>query len=427
MRARRWLCLISIVALSTPLHGCGDDDVPPIPTRDGGARDGGPRDGGGGIDGGEELDGGELDGAVADGGDVDGGGGSACTADELEISTVTNPTNERLALAAGSSGFVVGWIQRLSGFHEVHWAHVPSAGEGAVIRHHEARAISGGLTATRHPPGGYLLGFHANPSGDYELYTLALDEDGAASAPADRWAMRPGRDDQLALTSIDGGTLAVWSQSPAGMIARTITAQWRSADGAPGTETVLADANEAGLGVALANLEAGALAAWVRQEAEGTSIVARSLDTRGAPTGALRTVSTEHNAEGSLDLAADDDGAVLAFGVVAGGGTDQVRVRRVDASAEPATPERIVGAGRDPSIVRSGGSFAVAMRREGRLELVFLNETLREISRIDLGPAGASGPLLVRVAGDGRLGVARAEDAGESARRVLLTRVTCSG
>ncbi|AKF09502.1 hypothetical protein DB32_006651 [Sandaracinus amylolyticus] len=410
--------------------GCGDDDVPSVPTdagpRDAQVRDAAGEDGGG--DAGDE-DGGVLeDGAMPlDGGDAD-AGVLPCTGDELTLADLSEERNERVALAAGASTWLAAWVGRVDTFTELQWTIVPATGDAPEPRSTMLRSLLGGAAAARRGDG-FVAGYQANPDAGYEVYALPLAADGTPTGAAWRLTTQAGRDDRVALVASDGGLVASWTETAPGGASRAFRTRWFDATGTPqGDARTLASGDEVPLASVLVPAESGPYAVWHREQGTASQVVAAALDARGVPpAGGERVVNVEPTANGTLDAVTEEDAAVLVFGIVAGGGAPQVRVRSIDRLGTLGT-ERIVGAGTEPSIARYGGTFAVAYRAPGAggatLTLAFLDTSLQPRATVPLGPATAEGSLVMRATDDGRLAIARVDVSG-GRTRVLLTRVQC--
>ncbi|UJR87050.1 hypothetical protein [Sandaracinus amylolyticus] len=427
----------SMLAVLLALAGCGDDDVPSVPTdagpRDAQVRDAARADGGGDDEDGSapDEDGGAPDdgGTEDDAGPID-GGTLPCTGDEVTLADLSEIRNDRVALAAGASAWLAAWVGRVDTYTELQWTIVPASGDPPAPRSTMLRSLLGGPAAA--PRGtGYVVGYYANPEADYEVYALPVGANGAPEA-ASAWRLttHPGRDDRLALVASDGGLVAAWNETAPGGASSAFLTRWIDATGTPqGTAHPLATGDEVPLTSVLAPATTGPYAAWSRESGSDSDVVAVPLDARGVSSaGASRIVSAERTAEGSLDLATEDDDAVVVFTAVAGGGQRQVRVRALDRLGTLST-ERVVGTGTEPSIARFGGTWAVAYRapRAGGgadLTLAFLDTTLLPRSTVPLGPATTDGSLVMRATGDGRLAIARVDVEG-ARTRVLLTRVQC--
>ena len=89
-------------------------------------------------------------------------------------------------------------------------------------------------------------------------------------------------------------------------------------------------------------------------------------------------LTTEHNADGSLDLATDAGGGAAVFGTTIAGLRSEVRARLVDGSGMPAagTSEQVItlapDSGRDATIAQLAGGYVVAYRALGATPMLRL-------------------------------------------------------
>lgn len=395
---------------------CSCDPEPPRPPLDGGPR----RDVG-------TPDTPGLDAPPVDA-DLD-AGPDGCVVASDEIASEGLPFDWGAVVAASASDFAIAWLGTADANQEVIWAVVPSRGPLTLdARDGRLDAISQAPSITS-TGGGYLLAWFANPAPafDYEIYGLAVGADGAPlSAAPIRWTTNAGRDDRPSITAVGGAAIVAWVDlaTPPQANVATVTAA-----GAIGASVELAaEADLPGSRPALSTLGTGAMAAW----ALAGDVVAQHLTAGGSLDGARTTLNTEHNADGSVDLAGSDLEGAIVFGVTAAGG--QVRGIGLDGAGETSTVERVIapattGHANDPSVARWGPGWAVAYRitdedGNSRMELAAVDSNMGVVSRIDLGAALPSGPTDVAVAADGRVAVVWTEREASSTR-VELARVDC--
>lgn len=430
---------LSLALSPALLAGCGDDDVPSVPTdagpRDAQVRDASPGDGG-------DLDGGDRDGGDLDGGETRDGGGfdpARCTFDPAE-DLITLATDTRLrvrdvGLAAGPTAHAVAWSATMAGFEQVFYAELPASGTlvGGTM-------VTTGFTTQRDPviasdAPGWTLAWSSNSAGTFDVYAQRWEAD-RADGVVQPLGTSAGLDDAPALLPITGGTLAAWVETRMDTQRVALTRPL-------GADAVPSDAQREVSGATtvarpvLALREGGYSFAYVDSTGAGAgatpTVRLLALDASRGVVGTPVTINTEGNADGTVDLATDADGGAAVFGVSVGGARAEVRARELDGTGQTSGPERVITpapeAGRDPSIARLAGGYVIAYRGvEGvtpELRLAFVDASLEVVGNLDITtvePIG--GRTTVRVSGEGRIVIAWA-DVGASATTIRAARVRC--
>lgn len=426
---------LSLALSPALLGGCGDDDVPAVPT-DAGPRDAQVRMDSGGADGGEPTEdgGSDVDGAV-DAGDA-GSSGIVCSfdpeADLFTLATDETPRVRDVGVAAGDTGLALAWSARVEGLEQIFLGEIPATSGSA-----SAQQITTAAAVHRDPViaaqgDDWILSWYGNPDGDFDVYAVAF-VDGRASGTPERLTTRAGRDDEPALLASGAGALAAWVETRAGD-QRVAVARPLSSTAAPTAAQRDASTAATVSSPALGAREGGALMAWVGGGGADPRVLLQSLDASGSPVGAVRTVESASPASGGVDLATSaDEGGVVVYGVTVGGARSEVRIRELASSGETVGIERVVTVapeqGRDASVAQIGGGYVVAYRAlEGssaQVRLAFLGPDLERVGMLDLGgTTSQGGQVSVRASAEGRMVVGWAE-LGASSTTIRGARVRC--
>lgn len=435
MRALRFAGLASLLLSSLlAIAGC-DETPPPTPPSDAGPRDAQTVVPDGGDAGVTPLpDGGDA-------GELDGGGGfdpGTCrvespTDDVLVLGTDAPPRARDVGIAAGPTGHAIVWSSGEGALGDVFFAALPPSGAAGA-----ATPVTEHFAVTRDPViaangTGWMLAWYGNADGDFDVYAEPWSAAGASAGPAQRLTMRVGRDDAPALLPTTTGALAAWVEERT-ITSRVAVTRLLGTDAMP--STAQRDSSPASAAVSrplLAHRSGGFALAWVDSVSPTPSALLQPLGTDGAPMGAPITLSTEGNADGTIDLAMDEGGGAVTFGVSVGGVRPEVRARLVDGSGNPSGPERVItdapASGRDASIAPLAGGYAIAYRAlEGatpQLRIAFVAADLVPVVTLDVAPVSATGGrVTVRVSGEGRIAVAWA-DVDDTTTTIRAARIRC--
>src|SRR5262249_14959591 len=147
--------------------------------------------------------------------------------------------------------------------------------------------------------------------------------------------------------------------------------------------------------VALTKLGQKQAVAWADLRSSTRDVLLLALDGSGAATGNIGTISTESNADGVVDIVADDFGAAAVFGVRLAGVRGDVRFRPIDLTGKPSGPERVISEaleqGSDPSILPFSGGYAIAYRSlhdtDAEIRLALVDVLGSVLSRLFVAPA----------------------------------------
>ncbi len=406
-----WFALIAL-ACDTPR--------PPTPPSDGGAR----RDAQA-VDAGSTPD--------ADMHEVDSGrdgGMASCNVEVFTLGTDAPPRPRDVGLAIQGTDAAAVWSAGIGALDEVHFAEIPA--EDFVIT---SRPITSIGAVTRDPAiaavgDGWLIAWYSNAGLDFDVYAMTLrGRDMGAIVPL---TTRMGRDDTPTLLSTAEGALAAWVEERSGA-SRVAVARSLGADATPSAPTRDASPSTSSISrPVLAIRSGGFVLAWVDSASATPSALLQPLDSGGAALGTPLPVSTENNADGTIDLAMNTSGGAAAFGVLVET-RPEVRARAIDGSGQPTGPERVITraptAGRDASLDFFAGGYAVAYRAVDRpnaqLEIALVTATLDVVGTIAVtGVAQSGGRISLRTTHDGSLVLAWA-DVDEETTTMRAARVRC--
>lgn len=419
-RAQR-IALVALSSASFLWAGC-ECGTPPRPPLDAGAIDAPP-----GPDAPFPFDALGLDAPLEDGAlpSVDGGDagpGITCTFDPtqlLELARDPIDAARVVGVAAGATEWGVTWTQSADGFQNVWWVPVGATGFPTATQATSTLALQQQPTIASSGDG-WVLAWYGNPDGDFEIYSRAYDASGAARGLAsNRVTMRAMRDDNPVLLGLGSTVLLAFAQSE-GVMSRLAVTRVLSSSAVPmGTAAVVTGATTVVPQPVLARRLDGAVLGWVDSSSAAPTAYLMPLDGAGAGAGPAVALSTEGNADGSLDLATTADlGGAAAFGVTVGGARPEVRGRLIAPDGSPSGPERVLTpapeAARDASIARFSGGYVLAYRGvEGAtpmLRVALLGVSLERVATFDLVPVAATGGrVTVRVTNEGRILIAWAD------------------
>jgi hypothetical protein len=295
---------------------------------------------------------------------------------------------------------------------------------------------------------GWRLGFVDNASGSAELQTLLLSD--ALTLPGDpvRSAVTNNmlRERAPVFANIAGVPHLAWIAEDLTTGERRI--ERKRFDSEAKVETLLDfEAGHKPLGLAFAQLgRENAALAFVDEQGKHGIWLAR-LDKQAQPVGEPVLLSDFVSAGNSVDLATrEEDGGAVLYSLDVGGVNHEVRFRRLDKDGAFLSDEvKIVGSpiqGRDASLARLGGGYAVAYRQlpgEGQpkseIRLLFITKegnVMRDsVGRLQSYPLADAAPnggrISLRVSTDGQLLVAFLDDAGDGTKlRLVRKRLDCA-
>ncbi len=441
--------------LVTPGCSTGKKVPPPPPPSDAGQQgtDAGPgHDGGPVADGGAPRDGALLDamttadgalpdGAVGDGGAGDGGAGcEMAPSGHIRLGTdAVGHATRVVAIAPHANGFTVAWAAAGVGIDQIWTREVPSSGTAPDAVQVTTSAISRSPSLASLGTS-TLLSFYDNSAGNYEVQVVPLDASASPVGSPMRLTMNTLRDDQPALVTLGTGFLAAWVEDD--MVAGTRTAKTHllSSGGAPsGSVQTVSSPGQSPTTPILSPLMGGPGVAWAEVGSSGTDVILQRLDMSGATTGGPITLSTEHNADGAVDMATDEGGGAVVFGTLVGGVRPEVRFRPIDGTGMPTGPERILTMapeqGRDPSIAMFAGGYVVSYRAiadtglsQPEIRLAFVDRLGNVVTRTSVTNCVAlGGRTTVRVAGDGTILVGWNDQSGPTEGSLTVVRLVCGG
>jgi hypothetical protein len=273
----------------------------------------------------------------------------------------------------------------------------------------------------------------------FELRTMTVGPGLAPTATPTRLTTTATQlEDNPVLLNTATGVLAAWVEDDMLATTRIGRALALTTSGtASGTvQTTTPGANKPGQ-IVLGLLDPGPALVWAEGVGGTSSVLMQPLRATGALNGALATLSTEANADGTVDAALTTSGGAVVFGALVSGVRREVRFRALDMDGTPIGSETILtafpSAGSDASIAQFAGGYAVSYRRVAtggdpaqiRLLLVSaLGEVLDDVVVAQAQDSG--GRTTLRVSGDGQIGISWADrqSAGTDIRFAL---VRCGG
>ncbi len=426
-----------LLACLLALSGC--DNSPPPVLFDAGHHDAGAHDGGARTDAGRDA-------ATSDAGHRDAGrpdqdaGPPTCTIDPTHVWKIAHEdvaSDRTVGLAAGGSAFGVVFTQAPAG--------------GTTPEVHGLRLSSDGTLGTpqqiTQPPGAkrpptlaavgtaWVASWVDNGSSTFEVRTRALASDlsvASGSTVHDITATATALEDNPVLIESSSGLLLAWVEDD--MTALTRTARTRALDitGAPtaDAQTASGDARTPGQ-LALGEIGSGPVLLWTEGSAGAGEVYVQLLRSSGATSGTATPISTEANADGTIDAVLHPSGGAVVFGALVGGVRSEVRFRPLDTAGAPTSDERVLATGTDASIAAFAGGYAISYRAAAsgttppEVHLLLVDAVGDVVDDIVVSQAAEhGGRTTVRVSGDGQIAVAWADQA-ETGTNIQLAHIAC--
>jgi len=253
---------------------------------------------------------------------------------------------------------------------------------------------------------GWLVAWLSYRDGSWDVYALGSGSDGHLLTTPVRMTMTASIDEQTPALASDGTTSAIaWAEpgAPTTTVVRAI-----GPDAMPsGSAARLAPAGFSMIPTAFTVSGEGYLVGWGDPNGDATI---QQLRADGTAIGVPAALTTEHNADGTIDAVSSLGGGALVYGAVPAAGRHDVHAHLVDGTGSAILVEHVltIGAdtGTDASITEIGGGYAVAYRQASSppmLRILFYDSLLNEIGRSDLVQASAAGATTLRTSADGNL------------------------
>lgn len=432
----RFTCIMvpmrcTCLALLLVLASCDDTTTPPPPRRDAGPpADAGTMDGGDGDGGGPMDDAGDRDGATGfDGGELPDGGVPTCTASEDDrhvLGTDPGGFGRIVGMDAAHDSWGIVWNETRDGVPDVFGVRLTPSGPGTVQQITDQFSRENPPSVLANGSEWIAAWVDNDESVSFEVRTQTL---GSSLAPVGERHRLTSTDalleDSPTLINLSSGPFLFFIEDDMVASTRTAKAVPLNLDGsAAGTpQTVSMDGQRPGQ-VALGELEAGPVVFWSEGIGATQDLLLQGMTDEGARRGSPTTVTSESNADGTVDAALVPDlGGAVVFGVVVGGVRREVRFRALDGAGAFSSDERSLltppATGTDASITRFAGGFAVAYRGDDgsgstsiRLLLVdALGDVLADVPVSAAQPGG--GRVTIRATTTRQLAVAWADDVGD--------------
>ncbi len=422
----QYACLSrALLASALVLAGC--DTMPPPITFDAGPdagrrRDSGPPpDTGPRPDTGPEPDAGDAGEPAAD------GGAPTCVADPERVYKLGNDVlgGERIVgLAAGATSFGVVWTQfpELGAIGEVYGERISSSGTRGTTQRITTRPGSKNGATIAAVGSSWVLAWVDNQTGTFELHTLGVGGDLApGSATVQDVTTTPTlREDNPAFLNGSAGLMLAWVEDDMSALSRVARGRPIGTDGTPsGTAGSVSSAGERPGPLATGELEAGPVVIYADGIGGTATVYLQGMTPAGARRGSRVQISTETNADGTVDAALLPTGGAVVFGVLVDGIRHEVRFRALAGDGSLVGDERIIANGTAGSIARFAGGYAVSYRAPEagtdpayiRLALVnSIGDVVSDIPVIEAPSEG--GRTTVRVSGDGQIAITWADASG---------------
>jgi hypothetical protein len=361
--------------------------------------------------------------AFGDAGPGDGGfSPSSChfdaTMDLFDVATDSRARPVRVAVAAGPSSFGIAYSAiDMNGFENVNLAELPTA-VGSPIAHSPLTSdffTTTAPTITRTSVG-WLLAWLSNKDGNVEVYSLGSATDGRLATTPTRVTTTPSiSEHEPALAATATSSVLAWFEPGT---ASTAVVRAIGTDGTvSGTPTRIAPTGLSPQPDALTSTDFGFVLGWCDADADATVV---SVDAMGANASTPAALTpTSHDCNGTIAAAVSHGGGAAVFDAD-NGGRPEVHAHALDGAGGAIGAESVLTVGVDTgggaSVAELGGGYVVAYRQSGtpaQLRLLFLSSVLVEVQRLDVTAlAAATGPMTIRVAGDGTVLVAWAEIVG---------------
>jgi hypothetical protein len=432
---------VSAIAVMLFVSGC-PTTTPPTPPLDTGPRDAAPRDTG--VNDGGDVDA-DVDGAVPDG-DVDGGGldpGSCAfvaAEDLFELATDIADRPRTIGVASSPEGFAVAYASFAEGFQQIWLAKIPVSGAPGG-----AQQLTTDFAVSLEPAiawtgESWLLSWFSNRDGGFEVYsrgywpdghmTGGVADGGRPTGPLQRLTNDAVRDDNPAMAALPDGSRLAWVTQAMDGTRTARTAALGPLGALVGSPVAVTAPGLVPSTPTLVERTGGYALAWGDPSSDAVLV---PLDAAGAA-GTPIVLSSEHTADGSVDLSLGDTGGLAVFGTLAGGIRPEIHAVPLDETAAIDGSERVLNigteTGRDASVVALFGGYAVSYRAldTNMLRVVFLSLTLDEVARLDLVAAAADGGrTTIRASDDGSaLLVGWADRVSATEIHIRAARIRCN-
>lgn len=429
--------LVALGLFTFLLTGC--DETPPPIVFDAGP-DSGPRDSGPRPDTGPPRDSGPSD--ASDGSTLPTGdaGAPTCVADPERVYKLgSDPTggDRIVGLAAGATSFAVVWTQFPSsgGISEVHGERLSSSGARGVVQRITTRSGAKRSPTIAAVGTSWVVAWVDNDSGTFELRTLGVASDLSPGGTVhDLTATAAQAEDNPIFLNASAGLMLAWVEDDMTALTRVARAQRVGTDGAPsGTPGTASSTGQRPGQLAFGELEGGPALVWSEGIGGTATVYLQGITSAGAVRGSRVQVSTEANADGTVDAALLPTGGAVVFGALVDGIRHEIRFREVppDGMVSALQAEQILAQGAGASIARFAGGYAISYRAPAttdtpeqiRLMLVQSNgDPVADIPVIEAPAEG--GRTTVRVSGDGQIAITWA-DSTPGGTDVRVAIVTC--
>ena len=431
MLFRAYTGLAPAIAAAFLIVGC--PGPAPAPPSDAGPRDAARRDSG---DSGPPADAGDgggtdsnVDGDLPDGG-IDPGSCAFIAADDLyELATDSTDRPRLVSVATTPTGFAVAYATFSVGFQEVWMAAIPSSGPpGGSLQ------LTMDLATSLEPAiawGGssWLVSWFSNRDGAFEIYARGFGLDFRPTGPRQRLTNDAIREDNPAMAALADGSRIAWVAQAVDGTRTASTAALTSLGALVAPAVPVTAAGLRPTAPVLVQRMGGYALAW--GDPSGDAVIV-PLDMSGTASTPV-VLSSEHTADGSVDLTLGLAGGVAVFGTLQGGIRPEIHAVPLDETAAIAGGERSLSigmqTGRDASVTSLLGGYAVSYRAldTNMLRVVFLSLTLDEVARLDLvsvTPDG--GRTTIRASGDGALLIGWADRVSATEVRLRAARIRCN-
>ncbi|MCZ7686013.1 MAG: hypothetical protein M5U28_47545 [Sandaracinaceae bacterium] len=343
-----------------------------------------------------------------------------------------------VGLAAGANAFGVVWTQlpTSGGLVEVHGERISSSGARGTTQRITSR---GQQDRSEHRRGGHLVG--RGVGGQRERHLRAPHHRGGGDlAPGsatvhDLTATPTLREDGPVFLNSSAGLMLAWTEDDMSALTRVARAQQVANDGTPTGSPGTASASGQQPGqLATGELDGGPVLVWSEGIGGSGTVYLQGITTAGAMRGTRTRVSTEDNADGTVDAALlPTTGGAVVFGVLVDGVRHEVRFREVpsDGAVTDAQPERVLANGTGASVARFAGGYAISYRAPAsgdtpsmiHLMLVQSNgDLVSDVPVIEAPSEGAR--TTVRVSGDGQIAITWA-DTNPGATDIRVAMIAC--
>lgn len=429
---------LHVVWIGALLAGC---DTTPPPIRIDAGPDAGPRDAGRMPDTGPPPDAGPVD--ASDAGRPSGDAGApTCVADPERVYKLGSDAtggDRIVGLAAGANAFGVVWTQlpTSGGLVEVHGERISSSGARGTTQRITSRG--GSKTGANIGAVGtsWVVAWVDNASGTFELHTIGVGGDLAPGSATvhDLTATPTLREDGPVFLNSSAGLMLAWTEDDMSALTRVARAQQVANDGTPTGSPGTASASGQQPGqLATGELDGGPVLVWSEGIGGSGTVYLQGITTAGAMRGTRTRVSTEDNADGTVDAALlPTTGGAVVFGVLVDGVRHEVRFREVpsDGAVTDAQPERVLANGTGASVARFAGGYAISYRAPAsgdtpsmiHLMLVQSNgDLVSDVPVIEAPSEGAR--TTVRVSGDGQIAITWA-DTNPGATDIRVAMIAC--